>query len=266
MAEKLTELFFDRATRNKDSCFMDAPHFHPHHELYYIVSGKAKYFIGSDLFVLNQGDFIFIPQNEYHKTEYLSATETERILIFFDEEFLGEDFLKYLEKPKSTKFLQIPNENMHSIRSILRKIEEESSQKNEGYVEMQQLYLRQLLILLERHGQGAKQHLNATYTMIQDAAKYISSNYAEDLRLADVSRMYSLSPVHFGAQFKKVTGVGFRNYITITRISAAKAMFDSGEKNITKVAFACGFNDSNYFIKVFKEIMGTTPKKYTTTV
>jgi YesN/AraC family two-component response regulator len=120
--------------------------------------------------------------------------------------------------------------------------------------------------LFERHGQTAKQQLNATYTMIQDAAKYISANFAEDLTLADVSHMYSLSPVHFGAQFKKVTGVGFKNYITITRISAAKAMLDSGEKNITKVAYACGFNDSNYFIKVFKDTMGMTPKKYTTMV
>ena len=266
MEQKFAEIFFDRATRSKTSRSMADHHFHPHHELYYIVSGKAKYFVGSDLFILNQGDFIFIPQNEYHKTEYISNTKTERILLFFDDEFVGEDFLKYLEMLQKTKLLRIASENMHPIRSIIRKIEEEASMKLNGYAEMQQMYLRQLLILLNRYGQAVKQHLNATYTMIQDAAKYISSNYAEDLKLADISRMYSLSPVHFGAQFKKVTGVGFKNYITITRISAAKAMFDSGEKNITKVAFACGFNDSNYFIKVFKEIMGITPKKYTTTV
>ncbi len=266
MEQKFAEIFFDKATRSKNFCSMADHHFHPHHELYYIVSGKAKYFVGSDLFVLNQGDFIFIPQDEYHKTEYISNTETERILLFFDDEFLGKDFLKYLEMPKKTKFLRIPAENMHPIRSIMRKIEEESSMKLDGYAEMQQMYLRQLLILLERHGHAVKQHLNATYTMIQDAAKYISSNYADDLKLADVAQMYSLSPVHFGAQFKKVTGVGFKNYITITRIGAAKAMFDSGEKSITNVAYACGFNDSNYFIKVFKDVVGITPKKYTSTV
>ena len=266
MKKKFGEIFFDRATRSKNFCSMDSPHFHPHHELYYIVSGKAKYFIGSDLFILNQGDFIFIPQNEYHKTEYIATTETERILLFFDEEFVGEDFLKYLDTPKQTKHIRIENENMHSIRSVLRKIEEEAALKPDGYVEMQQMHLRQLLILLERHGQGVKQHLNATYTVIQDAARYISANFAEDLNLTDISHKYSLSPVHFGAQFKKVTGVGFKKYITITRISAAKSMFDSGEKNVSKVAYACGFNDSNYFIKVFKEIMGITPKKYTTMV
>ncbi|MBR3966130.1 MAG: AraC family transcriptional regulator [Clostridia bacterium] len=266
MQEKFNEIFFDRAFRCKSFCSMDSAHFHPHHELYYIVNGKAKYFIGSELFILNPGDFIFIPQNDYHKTQYISNTETERILIFFDEEFIGKDFLHYLEMPKKEKLIQIANENMHAIRSLLRKIEDESTMKLEGYVEMQKMYLRQLLILFDRHGQKAKQQLNATHTMMQDAAKYISANFAEDLNLTDISHMFSLSPVHFGTQFKKVTGVGFKNYITITRISAAKAMFDAGEKNITKVAYACGFNDSNYFIKVFKEIMGVTPKKYSTTV
>lgn len=265
MEDKFAEIFFSRATRSKNFCSMDNFHFHPHHELYYIVSGKAKYFIGNDLFILNKGDFIFIPKNEYHKTEYLSSTQTERILLYFDEEFVGKDFLKYLEKPKKTKFIQISNENMHSIRSVLRKIEEESSLNTKGYVEMQQMYLRQLLILLERHGQSVKQYLNTTYAIMQDAARYISANFAEDLNLTDISRMYSLSPMHFGTQFKKVTGVGFKDYITITRISAAKSMFDEGEKKVSKVAYACGFNDSNYFTKVFKDIVGMTPKKYSTT-
>ena len=266
MEHKIGEVFFDRAIRNKNFCSMDTPHFHPHHELYYIVSGKAKYFIGSDLFILTQGDLIFIPQNEYHKTEYISNTETERLLLFFDDDLVGADFLKYLESLMKTKHLRISSENIHAVRSILRKIEEESRSRLCGYEEMQKMYLRQLLILLERHGKEANQQMNATYTMIQDAVKYISSNYEKDLNLKNVSRMYSLSPVHFGAQFRKVTGVGFKNYITITRICAAKAMFDAGEKSVSTVAYACGFNDSNYFIKVFKEVVGITPKKYTTTV
>ncbi len=266
MEHQFGEFLFDRATRSKNFCSMDSAHFHPHHELYYIVSGKAKYFIGSELFILNQGDFIFIPKNEYHKTEYLSNTETERILLFFDEKFVGEDYLKYMEPPKSIKHIHIESSNLHPFRSILRKIEEETALMPEGYAEMQQMYVRQLLILLCRHGHKVKQHLNSTYAMVQDAARYISSNFSRDLNLTDIAHMFSLSPVHFASQFKKVTGVGFKNYITVTRISAAKAMFDAGEKNVSKVSSACGFNDSNYFTKVFKSMIGITPKKYTTMV
>ena len=264
MEKRFTEILFDRKTKNKHSRSFGNIHFHPYHELYYIVSGKAKYFIGSDLFVLNQGDFIFIPRNEYHKTEYISAKPTDRILLFFNDEFVGEDFSKHLEMLKQTKHFQIENEHAHELRSILRSIEEEGASKQDDYAEMQRMYLRQLIVKLGRYGHKGNQDFNATYTMIQDAAKYISSNYEKDLNLTDISRMYSLSTTHFGTQFKKVMGVGFKEYLTITRISAAKAMFKSGEKCVSKVAYSCGFNDSNYFIQVFKGIVGITPKKYST--
>ena len=87
-------------------------------------------------------------------------------------------------------------------------------------------------------------------------------NYEKDLNLTDISRMYSLSTTHFGTQFKKVMGVGFKEYLTITRISAAKAMFKSGEKCVSKVAYSCGFNDSNYFSDKFKKVHGMSPLKY----
>lgn len=266
MEQKLTEVLFDRKTKNKNACSMDGAHFHPYHELYYIVSGKAKYFIGSDLFVLNQGDFVFIPRNKYHKTEYISVAPTDRILLFFNDELVGDDFSEQLDMLKQIKHIQIENGHANAVRNILINIEEEASLKLDNCAKMKLLHLKQLLVLLGRYGHKGNQHFNATYTMIQDASKYISSNYEKDLNLTNLSRMFSLSSIHFGTQFKKVMGVGFKEYLTITRISAAKEMFKAGEKSVSKVAYSCGFNDSDHFTQVFKGIVGMTPKKYSTKV
>ena len=39
-------------------------------------------------------------------------------------------------------------------------------------------------------------------------------------------------------------------------------MLVSGDQPITEVAMACGFNSVNYFNRVFKEVIGLTPRAY----
>lgn len=254
--------FFQRATQKRKSTGMATAHFHLHHELYYLVNGRAKYFVGSKIHLLNAGDFIIIPKNEYHKTEYFSDTDIERLMLIFDDDFLGKDYLDYFEKLSELRHIRVQAAEMHPLRSIFKKIEDESTQKLDGYENMQKMYLRQLLILLARYGRDVNQGLSETYKMAQDAARYISANCSNELTLKDVADKYSLSPGHFSKQFKKATGVGFTEYILISRISMAKEMLDAGEKNISTVAFACGFNDSNYFSRMFKKLNGISPKKY----
>ena len=90
--------FFQRATR--DSTFvMPQSHFHSKHELYYLEKGTTKYFIGSEIYLLEAGDLIFVPKGCFHKT----ATDqvAERLLFMFDDEFVGSEYLHYIEGMKS---------------------------------------------------------------------------------------------------------------------------------------------------------------------
>lgn len=52
------------------------------------------------------------------------------------------------------------------------------------------------------------------------------------------------------------------DYVNQYRIEQACHQLLTTDFPITEVAFNCGFNDSSYFIKVFKKYKGTTPKKY----
>ena len=101
-----------------------------------------------------------------------------------------------------------------------------------------------------------------SYSIIQNAAKYISENFNSDLTLDTLAAKYAMSPSHFSKQFKNVTGVGMNEYVNISRISAAEKLLLNTDWPITRIATECGFNDSNYFAAVFKKIKGITPKKY----
>jgi AraC-like DNA-binding protein len=48
----------------------------------------------------------------------------------------------------------------------------------------------------------------------------------------------------------------------LTRISAAERLLRSTDYTVTEVAIKCGYNDSNYFASIFKQVKGISPKKY----
>ena len=72
--------------------------------------------------------------------------------------------------------------------------------------------------------------------------------------------MLSVSEEHLSRTFKKEITFGFSEYITLIRLQKAENMLkNEPSRAITEVAYACGFNDSNYFSYKFKKAYGITP-------
>lgn len=242
---------------------MPQAHFHDKHELYFLGRGGVKYLIGSDIYLLEPGDMIFVPKGAFHQTGWYKNELAERILLVFDDDFAGAEYLPYLNALKKNKLIRIRPDKLYLFKEIFTKIEKEDQQKEPGYREMEQAYLRQLLILIDRYRAAEKgAELSDTYRLIQEAATYISKHYSNDLSLSFLAKKYALSPSRFSKLFKEVTGVGLSAYINMTRITAAEKLLTEQKRSITQVAEECGFNDSNYFAAVFKKLKGITPKKY----
>lgn len=254
--------FYDRRKRDKNHKTIS--HFHDIHEMYYLVKGSTKYFIGNEIFVLNPGEMAFVPKGVFHNTINESKVEVERILLEFDDDFVGDSFKGYVQLLKLNKHICFSAVDIVKIEDLLNKIAEESLKKNTDYLEMQKLYLRELLILISRHKlENVDSKSRESFELIENVMCYISQNADADLSLNALAKKYSISPNHLSKQFKKISGVPLSEYINISRISAAEKLLQgSAAVSITEVATRCGFNDSNYFASVFKKYKGITPKKY----
>lgn len=252
--------FFQRQSHGKDFR-MAVAHYHDKHELYYLERGTTKYLIDNEIYLLEAGDMIFVPKGVFHQT--VGNEESERLLFVFDDGFVGEEYSRYVDELRQNRHIRLSRDQMHRLRDIFSRIEAEDRLREEGYLEIERLYLREMLVLISRLRLAERQvHIGESYGVIGKAAKYIGANYNEDLTLSLLARRYAMSPGHFSKQFKHTIGVGLNEYINIARIAAARRLLCEQKLPITEVATRCGFNDSNYFAAVFKRIMGTTPKKY----
>lgn len=91
--------------------------------------------------------------------------------------------------------------------------------------------------------------------------KYIDQHFCEDISLQSVADAVALSPVYLSRFFKKNIGENFSDYILSLRMEkAAKMLLEN--KPVADVSGKCGFNNSGYFARVFKNYYNCTPKEY----
>ncbi|MCC6453254.1 MAG: helix-turn-helix transcriptional regulator [Acidobacteria bacterium] len=83
-----------------------------------------------------------------------------------------------------------------------------------------------------------------------------------DVNIAHLSREYSLSIRQFERKFKEIAGLPPKLYSRVIRFQAATQFRLDGVRDLTEIAYACGYYDQSHFIKEFREFSGYTPKEY----
>ena len=246
--------------RNKKG--ITAIHYHDDHELYYMLKGKTKYFIGNDIYEVNSGDFVFIPSGILHKTDSEDCLNHERILVSFDDSLFDKKTMPVINEMKNHRIIHIPENKLVILEDLLYKIESEFSEEKKYHSVLFDIYIIELVTLLCRYKYDYMPNLNDYDNIIHSIANYIKENYSTNISLEKLSHEFSMSKSHISRKFKSYTGIGINEYITYVRISEAQRMLRESRLSVTKISQQCGFNDSNYFSSVFKKFKGITPKSY----
>lgn len=97
---------------------------------------------------------------------------------------------------------------------------------------------------------------------IKMAIQYIEQHYNEEISINEIAYMYAMSPNYFSTVFKKETGMTVVNYITDMRIKNACRLLKETKASIVDVSHEVGYQDTQYFFRVFKKITGKTPLEY----
>lgn len=98
---------------------------------------------------------------------------------------------------------------------------------------------------------------------VELAIEIIDQQFQESgLSLPYVAHKLGISPNYLSTIFSKKQGLPFKRYLQQVRIQNATKMLLETDFAISEVAYLNGFEDSNYFIKIFKQHIGITPHRY----
>lgn len=98
------------------------------------------------------------------------------------------------------------------------------------------------------------------------ACLYIDENFDKLITRDTVAAHLKISPNYFSRVFREQGAMTFSDYVTQVRIGKAKFMLEKYDLPLSQIAQRCGFNDFNYFYKVFKKVVGRTPTEYRNSV
>ena len=122
---------------------------------------------------------------------------------------------------------------------------------------------RMLEALYAANGDAEPAQLNvADNEPIAKAVEYLQAHLGDESSIKDVAQHVHLSPSYFSVLFKDKTGTTFSEYVMRLRHRRAKELLLTTASDINVIADEVGYQSASYFIRVFKELEGVTPRQY----
>ncbi len=221
--------------------------------VYFVLRGQGRLHTRGEIRSLTEGDVFFsFPAEPF-------AIESQESFQYMYISFLGARGNRIMEKlgitPHSCLF-----SDCGALETVwtqgLRCPAELSDIASEAVLLHTFAYLGgRLSGISSREGQGTD--------LVSAIQKYVDEHFSDgDFSLEQLGKELKYNKKYLSTVFKRDAGIGIVEYLHTVRIQHACTMLRQGFSSINDVALRCGYSDAQYFSKVFKRRMGSSPRAY----
>jgi AraC-like DNA-binding protein len=252
-------------------------HFHSEYQLFLVMEGTGTRFIGDHVSPFRNGDLVFtgpdLPHLWQSDLEYFKGDKdliTEGIVIYFPDNFLGNEFLHKKEMYKIKQLFQKAQRGME-IQGITA---DKAIPLLQGLLSVKDferiLTMLNLLNLLANSteykllaSEGYSNSLKETETdRMNRVHAYVMNNFREKIRLDEVAAIANMSPSSFSRYFKIHANKTFSDFLTEIRIGYSCKLLISQKMDVAQVCYESGFNTLSNFNRQFKAFTQYKPLEY----
>ena len=250
-------------------------HRHTFHELVLITCGAGIHVTGGEQIRVGPGDVLVIHPCRSHR--YIPLEDFELTNILFETGDLNRlprmvrnlpGFRQLVEpemdgcrNPAYHNRARLDTSDFRKAKQLAQRLHAVISGR-EG--EWESVARRRFICLIHHLSTTARplQASNIPDTRLSGVFAFLKANPVRRVRLTELAALAGMSRSTFQRVFR-ASGCGSPiNHLLRGRLDQAQVLLQSPALSITDVAFQSGFQDSNYFARVFRKQFGVSPREY----
>lgn len=196
-------------------------HWHRSIEIFAVCDGELEFKIDEKTWHLTAGEFMIVNSNEVHEVDSPLPNETIVLQIplkVFEKYYTGEQFIRFTHEPgrKDARFME-----------LLEELYQTYCEKQCGYdMKMNSIFYHLLYLLVKEYRltevEDAFVRKNKNLNKLSTITAYMKENYAQELSLEEVARIFGYSPTYLSRMFQKYAGITYKSYLQNIRLEYAR--------------------------------------------
>ncbi|MBE5940381.1 MAG: helix-turn-helix domain-containing protein [Lachnospiraceae bacterium] len=223
----------------------------------YTLSGSGVLYVGSAKKIVNKGQALFIPIPS--DTKYFCNSDSREpwdfIFIHIKADCLAEYCNQIYAKCGNILSLDIDSFPIKLLFDI-------SNQTQNGHINNfntgSRLAFEFITKLYDYYFDNSEIYSKRN----RDIIAILETSYKEIDGISAIADKFQISPSHLTREFVSEVGTTPVKYLTKVRILHAKDLLLHSDKTVGEIAQECGYDQTNYFCKIFKKTVGQTPLQY----
>ncbi|MEY9976280.1 helix-turn-helix domain-containing protein [Lysinibacillus sp. RC79] len=245
-------------------------HWHKEIQFIYVKSGRVEYRVGADVFVLEEGEGLFVNASGLHEAKPFQIERATIFCINVDPLLLGghensifatKYVLPYITSNR-LPYVKLSGQLAQNVEIVAKLLQEQAV-----FYELK--VWRELLTIWETilsQSLLTEEILDPAIIVQHDRAKemldYIHAHYQEKISLENLAAHVFLSRAECSRFFKKMVGMTPFTYLLHYRLRKSMELLRDSEQPITTIATTTGFSTVSYYIEKFKKYTGYSPHVY----
>lgn len=233
---------------------------HDDNLLIYCVHGQGSCQVNNKHYQVNAGDILLLPRGAAHSYQSSDDSPWSVYWCHFSGD-KSQQYIEYLNKAQDNAIINVGvNPRLIANFDILLQ-SLQSSFNLPAFIYGANL-LAQILTYIPQLRPIAKAQQMADKFDLEKVHSLMQASLHDQLNLDTLAQAVNLSKFHFIKCYKELTDTTPINYFIHLKIERACHLLDISTKSIKEISYNLGYEDTYYFSRIFKKIMGISPSEY----
>ena len=227
-------------------------HTHDEFEIYVNLTGDISFLVESSIYPVKPGDVIISRPGEHHHCIYKSDAPHKLYWILFDcrknNDIFDFDFDGNYISPQGDF-----REELLELCHLLHDCQITDEEKIYSFF--------RILAILKKSRMPHSDSQSVLPVELSRILKYIDCHIHEDITITSLSKQFYISQSTLERKFRESLDITPSEYIRRKKLVSAADLLRNG-KSVLNAGIDVGYNDTSYFIEIFKRYYGITPHQY----